>query len=200
MHKVHLKSLVAVLCLVFTVFFTNSAGAVDNAQLGGAPDVKLVASVPAELLPGQIINLSFLITNKSSEDEEFVGVIGLPEGFNTLLSPEMISLRPFQSQISIVSLRVSRSAPAGKHAISFSVSGKSGQKTVLMGTVTVVSIAKLTMHAEEKPESIIAGEPFLVKVRILNEGNAAANAFLKVDEGKGFRARVEPEEVALPPG
>ncbi|PKL42385.1 MAG: hypothetical protein CVV41_14695 [Candidatus Riflebacteria bacterium HGW-Riflebacteria-1] len=195
-----MKSLVTVLCLVFTVFFTNSAGATDNAQLGGEPEIKLVASVPAELLPGQIFNLSFLITNKSSKDEEFVGGIDLPEGFNTLLSPETISLRPLQSQISIISLRVARSAPAGKHAILFSVSGKSGQKASLTSTVTVASIAKLTMRTEEKPDNIIAGESFLVRVRILNEGNAAVNATLRVDDGKNFRARVEPEEISLPPG
>ncbi|PKL47468.1 MAG: hypothetical protein CVV42_12935 [Candidatus Riflebacteria bacterium HGW-Riflebacteria-2] len=198
--KVHLKSLVTVLCLIFTVFFTNSAGAIDNAQLGEEPEIELVASMPTELQPGQIFNLSFLITNKSSKDEEFVEKIDLPEGFNTLLSPETISLRPLQSQISIVSLRVSRAAPAGKHAILFSVSGKSGQKASLTSTVTVSSVARLTMHTEEKPDNIIAGESFLVKVRILNEGNATVNAALMADKGKNFRARVEPEEISLPPG
>lgn len=176
------------------------AGAIASTRLRGEPEIKLVAPLPTELLPGQIFNLSFLITNNSGQDEEFVEKIDLPEGFNALLSPETKSLGPLQSQIAIISLRVSRSAPAGKHTILYSVSGKSGQKASLTSTVAVSPIARLTMHTEEKPDNIIAGESFLVKVRVLNEGNATVNATLKIDEGKNFRARAEPEEITLPPG
>jgi hypothetical protein len=191
-----------VLCCILVPCCSQPARALENPRPTGNPGITLVSSAPADVLPGQVFNLSFLVTNTSAGDEELVEEVGIPDGFIALLPTGTISLGPSQSQASLISLKVSRGAPAGKHEITYSVSSRSapGRKTSVICPVMVAPVSQLTMRAEEKPDTIIAGESFQVKVRISNEGNASVNALLKVDDGKDFQVKVEPGEVVLPPG
>lgn len=164
--------------------------------------VKMITPTRFNLLPGELVSHSFLITNETNVNLELVENIELPDGFRSLLPADTLSLAPGETQPGILSFTVPKDAKAGNYSVTYNVQSQD-QPTVrnfAKFEFSVNPVSKIRMFMENVPTSLIAGQDQEATVMILNEGNVEFKALIRPQQGRGYRVKIDPEVISLNPG
>ncbi len=169
---------------------------------GNGVQVRSVASQSAEVKPGSILSVSFAVTNKTSQDEEYIEGFELPAEWKAINPPAAITLARQKTQARIFAILIPSNAPAGEYDISYSVQSRKNSeiRDLSKVRVNVLPISRLTFLAEEKPDSVIAGDDYQVRVRLLNQGNSESRVLVAVRSTRDSVVQLEPDELTLPAG
>ena len=192
------KVLVSFFCflpLLFSVSFAE-----DN---GHGVEVRSASSQLLEVEPGKIVTGSFLIYNRTQREEEFFEKLTLPSGWQEIASEEFpLKLEPEERQLRVVAFLVPVTSPAGRHQISYSVQSQRDLNIADSDTIEVVvlPVTKLEILVEEKPEVVIAGEAYEVRLRLANKGNNKTDVRLKIKPTPDYPLSMKPTEIALEAG
>lgn len=169
---------------------------------GQGVEVRALSPKLQDASPGQIVSLSFLVTNRSEQEEEFIESLRLPEGWRAVIPTGSLRLRPGEATTRLMAFQVPQGTPAGRYEITYGVRSQRDYAIQDADTVTiaVLPVTKLALLLEDKPESVIAGESYEIKLRLVNQSNVELRVKVEVSSEEKYPARVEPAEVTLAAG
>jgi hypothetical protein len=164
--------------------------------------VRAVGAGLLQSLPGQIISLSFQVANRTDRDQELLESLQLPADWQAIIPAAVFTLAPQELQVRIIAFSVPASAAAGRYEITYSVRSRSdyGIQDADTAAVIVLPLSKLSILPEEKPDVVIAGDEYHVKLRLVNQGNAPTPLRLAVTADSNYPAQVDVADLVLPAG
>lgn len=166
---------------------------------GHGVEVRALTLQLIDVSPGHIVSLSFLVTSRSAQEEEFIERVDLPQGWQLVTPPGSFPLVPGEATTRLVAIQVPRGTPAGRYEVSYGVRSQRDYAIQDADAVVIVvgAVARLALMVEEKPESVLAGERYEVKLRLINQSNVALAVRTEVLSAAKYPATIEPTEVAL---
>lgn len=169
---------------------------------GNKVEVRAISPKLQESLPGGILSMSFIVTSRSDKDELFIERLQLPEGWQAVIPSGNFTLGPAESATRIIAFQIPRNQPAGRYEVTYGVQSQKDYAIQDSDTVAIVvlPVMKLALLIEDKPESVIAGRTYKVKLRLINQSNVGLKAKLEVKSTERYPAKIEPKEVTLPAG
>ncbi len=164
---------------------------------GQGVEARAVSPKLQEVVPGGILSLSFLVTNHTKGEEEFTESLQLPEGWQAIIPGASFRLRASEATTRLMAFQVPQGAVAGRYDVTYGVRSQRDYAIQDADTVTVavLPVTKLALLVEEKPESVIAGETYEIKLRLVNQSNVGLQVRLEVSSSENYPAKIEPEEV-----
>jgi len=156
-----------------------------------------------EVEPGRIITGSFLISNYTGEEEDFTEELKLPDGWQEITPRESpLNLRPDQQQVRVVAFFIPTTSPAGRYQIGYLIKSQRDYNIADSDSISVVvlSIIKLEIIVEARPEFVIAGEVYEVRFSLVNKSNISTTIKLTAKSNPAFPLKMEPSELSLEAG
>ncbi len=97
---------------------------------------------------------------------------------------------------------VPNSCPAGRYHMTYYVGSHSNHKITdnVSFSVLVLPVIKLKILVENKPEVVLAGEPYKVKLRLINQGNSKRDLKLEVKGIPDYSLKMPVSEISLKAG
>ncbi len=155
-----------------------------------------------ETLPGRTLTIAFLVSNKTQNSLELVEKLELPEQWQRIIPLSSFRLPPNGSTTRILAFHIPPSSPAKEYEITYTVRDKD-RYSIQDGErvrVKVLPVEDVSLMLEEKPFNVIAGNPYEVKVRLINGGNSDENFLIKVKSRQNNPLTYSPSEVFLKSG
>jgi len=155
-----------------------------------------------ETLPQNVLTTTFLVTNTSDEDLEFVSDVKLPEGWKLIIPSFPFRLASNAGEIRVVSSFIPQTALAGRYEISYLIRSSKYPSISDFARIYVVvlSVTKLQAKLLEAPEYVIAGSDYEARFSVINESNAEHTVIIKIHSGQDLPYTVESERLKLAPG
>lgn len=153
----------------------------------------------SEVTPGKTITGSFLVTNIGSRTETLIEELRVPQGWKTLIPQDAVpfTLNAGEQRARIIAFSISPNAPAGSYRITYAA--HSTRDPVIFSSrslvVEVKPVHKIEIDVAEKPDFVVAGNPFTVRFRVMNRGNSASR--IKMDIRGNMEYPVVPKQTAL---
>lgn len=169
---------------------------------GQGVEVRAVSPKLQDAAPGHILTLSFLVSNRTDGEEEFLESLQLPEGWQVIVPAGSFRLRPSEATTRLMAFQVPRGVVAGHYEVTYGVRSQRDYAIQDADTVAVavLPVTKLALLVEEKAESVIAGETYEIKLRLVNQSNVGLPIRLEVSSSENYPAEIEPEEATLAAG
>jgi len=170
---------------------------------GHGVEVRPTSAELLEIEPGKIVTASFLVSNLTGGDEEFAEELTLPAGWHKIVSDEpTFNLEAEESQVRIMALLVPLSTPAGRYQIRYAVTsqrdyGISDTDSLL---AVVLPLVKLEVLIEQKPEMVVGGDPYEVRLRVLNRGNSKIDVRMTVGSTPNYPVELDTSHMILEVG
>lgn len=166
-------------------------------------DIRVISPELREVLPGHIISFSIQVTQTTGRDEVLEEGLVLPQGWQAVVPPAPFTLPSGARIVRILAVLVPADAPAGRYVIGYTM--RSQRDYALQNradlAVQVRPVRKLAFVIEEKPDSVIAGEGYRVRLRLLNQGNTPVQVTLSATGTPvGAVQKIEPSTAAIPAG
>ena len=195
MMKKILISSVSFLLLLFSSSFAEIKG--------NGVEVRASSQKLEETKPGGIVSTSFLVSNYTGSEEEFLEELILPAGWQKIVSKDFpLKLKPQEQQISIVAFLVPLTSPAGRYQISYSLKSQRDYSIFDSDTLSLVilPVEKLELLVEDKPEKVLTGEVYQIVLRIVNRGNCPMGLRLQTKSTPEYPIKIDSSEIALEAG
>jgi hypothetical protein len=190
--------------LVFSVSFLLLLFSSSFAEIKGkGVEVRANFQKLEETEPGRIVSTSFLVSNHTEGEEEFLEELILPVGWHSIVSRDFpLKLKPREQQICVVAFLVPLASPAGRYQISYSLRSQRDYSIADKDTISVLvlPVGKLELLAEDKPERVLAGQGYQVGLRLTNRGNYQVKVRLQIKSNPEYPMKMESSELALEPG
>jgi hypothetical protein len=193
-------SIATLCCLVLLTTACHSQG------IGHGVELRFTSQKMIEVEPGRIVTGSLMISNKTSRDIEIVESLTLPtipEGWQPVIDYEgPIYLGAGEETLRLITLLVPSKCPAGRYDIIYSLTDLRGSEALALETfsVVVLPVIKLDAVIEEKPEIVVAGDEYRVRLRLLNNGNSATSLLMQAKASPQYPVVIEPAEARLDAG
>jgi len=202
-----LKSLIDRRCLLLGAFLVQLLLQLYIPDLATAKsdgvEIRAAAAKLTETEPGKIISASFVVANHTSQDEELTEQLTLPTGWQKLAPPDLpFTVQAGSQSVRIVAVAIPALAPSGRFDVKYAVYGQPDRSlgdTVSFSAV-VLPVSKLELTVEETPDMVIAGEPYIVRLRLVNHGNAKLSIHTATKSTPNFPVKTDGTELALEPG
>jgi len=189
------KDFISFLCFLPLLF------SLSLAEDGGyGVQVRSASPELVEVEPGRIVTGSFLVTNDTEEEEEFIEELKLPADWQEIISDEFpLRLKPEEKRVRVVAFLVPLASPADRYQVSYSIRSQRDYNITKSDSISVVvlPLIKLEILVEEKPEAVIAGEEYKVKFLLVNKGNTKTKVKLKAKSNPVYPLEIEPSQVTL---
>jgi len=169
---------------------------------GHGVEVRAVSGGLPEAAPGQVVSLSLRVTSNTASDQELIESLTLPTDWQAIIPLGVFTLHPAETQVRIVAFSLPNTAAAARYEVTYSVRSQSdyGVQDAEAVAVTVMRLSKLAILPEEKPEAVIAGQEYRVKLRFVNQGNAGVAIRPQVTSDRDYPAELDANEFALDAG
>lgn len=133
------------------------------------------------LLPGQITNLAFIITNETIEEQIVNCVIDVPEQWKKISGSQKINLNPSEKKLLIFTVQVPSNCPVGAYNLNlFAIQPETNNNIgSYLTSVTVHEFEKITMSLVEANDNIMAGQTFHASFLVQNQGNTSKKVFIE---------------------
>ena len=133
------------------------------------------------LLPGQITNLTFFLTNNTADNQKVKGLISVPDGWKIIFGSQELNLSPTEKKLLIYTIQVPYNYPVGKYNVNLSAVHSATNDTIdsYQTTITVNEIEDISMSFVNAPDNLVAGEIFKATYMIQNLGNTKKKVFIE---------------------
>ena len=192
------KDFISFFCFLFLLFSLSFA---QNRYPG--VEVRSTSPELLEIEPGKIVTGSFLISNKTQGEEEFIEKLKLPADWQEIISDQFpLRLKPQEQRVRVVAFLVPSTSPAGRHQISYSIRSERDYNITDSDSISVVvlPVIKTEMLVEGKPEVVIAGDAYGLMLRLINRGNSRIDLRLKIKSTPTYPVSIKPPVIALEAG
>ncbi|MEK7398670.1 MAG: hypothetical protein AAB116_17190, partial [Candidatus Poribacteria bacterium] len=186
--------------ILLTISFSLITGALSAQESG------VVITLPGKELietePRRTITASFLVTNKTPDNQEFTPEVKLPEGWSLIINDLPFELATNKSDVRMVSFLVPYNALADKYEVVYSV--KARDNPSIRGFcnlyVVVLPINVLEVKLLNAPEYILAGDTYQISFAVINECNAKKTVIIEANSKENLSFIFETEKPELAPG
>ena len=182
------KASLLFLCFLF-LFPLNIAQGQDHGV-----EVRLTSVKLLEIEPGRIITASFLVSNTSEQEEEYFEKLELPPGWKVIISRELpFKLKAKEQEVRLAAFFVPTTYPAGHYQITYAVRSQRNYGITDSDTfsIVVLQVVKLEILVEYKPDVVIAGEVYEVRLRVVNEGNSQTKIKLETKGNPDYLVKID---------
>jgi hypothetical protein len=170
--------------------------------------VELTLTSPGLVLvePGKIVTASYLLTNRTDRTVELDENLVLPmqpEGWQPAIAyKRSINLAPGEQKVQLVTFIVPRKYPAGTYSVTYSMIDRATAEPAAIESFSIVvkPVVKLDAVIESKPELVLAGEPYDVSMRLINNGNSDVSMKMTARSSPEFPVVMDPVSVVLAAG
>lgn len=165
-------------------------------------EARLTSPALIDTTPGKIVTASFLLSNHTASDQEFVEELLLPAGWQQIApTPIPFSLKGKAQHVRLVAFAVPNACPSGRYHIKYIARSRTDHSLGDGGSFSVVVLpfSRLELVLEDKPQMVIAGEAYSVKVRLANRGNGANRFQLSLKSSPEYPVRPPGASILLPP-
>lgn len=188
--------------LSFLVGLWLISNAVAVGQQPGV-EARVSSSARIDVAPGRVLSVGVVVVNNTGETADFEERLEMPPGCVRIAPLDApFRLEDGEQCVRIVVARVAPVMSAGDFEIVYTASvreqpGLSGSARIA-GRVAVVS--QLELWVEPRPERVIAGDVYLIKVLASNRGNTPLDARLELRSSLGFETEADSARFALAAG
>ena len=166
--------------------------------------LKLDISAKQQLIIAQsrgIATLPFIVRNNDTVAHDFIEELDLPEGWRLLSGLTPFHLAAGESQVRLVHIVSPSQTASGKYKIPYYVIARDSShlREETLVSLLIPSSSKLKISILEKPEFVIAGEKYSVKLQVKNKGNTPLNLNIKVKDKKQFTSSKSNSKLHLKP-
>jgi len=165
-------------------------------------EVRPIGRELLETEPRKIVTTVFRVANNTSERQEFISSVKVPEGWILITRDFPFQLLANEADIRLVSFLIPWKALAGKYEVTYLVKARKYPDISDFCTIQVVvlPVAKLEVKSLQAPEYVIAGEDYQASFVVINEGNIEYAVGVRVDSGENYPFVVDTEKFRLAPG
>jgi predicted porin len=192
------KVFVPLLCFLFLLFSLSFAE-----DKGRGVEVRSTSPEILEIQPGKIVTGSFLVSNHTQQEEELFEKLTLPAGWQEIVAEQFtLKLKAEEQHVRVVAFLVPLTSPAGRYHIRYSISSQRDYSISDSDSLSVVvlPVIKLEILVEDKPEMVIAGQTYQVRLRPVNKGNNKTDLKLKLKSNLDYPVKMDPSQIALEAG
>lgn len=170
-----------------------------------SPTLQLRTSTAKELAvaPGGVVTASVVVTNTGSAEEELLDLLTLPPGCQRVApSGEPFRLAPGAMTLRVLAVSIAANLGAGRHTLQYEVrSQKTWSTRVSVDlTVRVTPVDRLEFTVEPRPDVVLAGDAYPIRLRVTNRGNSRLAVQLTPRSSHGFPVALEAGAFGLAPG
>ncbi|MHB0937187.1 MAG: carboxypeptidase regulatory-like domain-containing protein [Armatimonadota bacterium] len=170
---------------------------------GQGLEVRAISPTLREVMPGHILSLTFQVALTTDGEELLLETLTLPDGWQPVIPPTPFTLAAGERTARILAVQVPTGTPAGRYTIEYTARSQRDyalQDRVVI-TVDVLPVRKLTLVIEDKPETVVAGRTYQVRLRLTNQGNTPLQVDLRAESSDlGYREQVDPAAATLAAG
>jgi len=165
-------------------------------------EVRATSALVVETAPGKVITASFLVANRDARDGMFAENLTLPPGWLKIApADDRFPLAAHSEELRLLAILVPMSTASGNAEVRYTVRNTRDNALTDGGrfTVRVQAVSRLEITVEDKPDAVIAGENYEVKVRVMNHGNSTNRIRLAVTSSPQTEVSQDPSELVLAP-
>jgi hypothetical protein len=188
---------------ILLVLFPAFSSLATAQHLNGAVDVSASSPRLVETDPGSIVTVSFLISDRSGEEEEFREELTLPPGWQEAVADQQVlTLEPGEPQVRVFAFLVPLSARAGSYPVYYHLRSQEELRSAAADslTVEVLPVTELTLSVVDRPPTVLAGENYQVNLLVTNRGNSEVDVRLGAESSPDWAVRIEPDSLRLEAG
>ncbi len=170
---------------------------------GYGVEVRSTSPELLEIEPGRIVTGSFLVSNKTQGEEEFIEELKLPAGWQEIISDQFpLRLKPEEQRVRVVAFMVPQTCATGRYQIGYSIRSERDYNITDSDSISVVvlPVMKLEILVEGKPEVVIAGDAYGLMLRLVNKGNSKIDLRFKIKSTPTYPVSIKPPVIALEAG
>ena len=135
-----------------------------------------------ETVPRSNITTVFRVTNQTSEKQDLISEVELPEGWILLTQNLPFDIEAHASDIKLLCFHVPQITTTGNYEVTYRVKSRkypsiSDYFTVI---VNVLPMKRLRIHVIQAPTSVISGETYRISMTVSNESNVEGDIKLDV--------------------
>ncbi len=176
-------------------------------SVAGFPQSLLeVRSPSAKLLdvaPGRLVTASVVVANRGGAADEFTERLTLPPGCVRVAPPEV----PFRLEaggqiVRVLVVLVAPNMPAGQFPLRYTVQGRRDPSSIgsFDLAIQVTPVDNLELIVEPRPDVVLAGDLYPVKLRVTNRGNSRLSVTLAHRSSLGFAVSADASAFPLEAG
>ncbi|MBX9924337.1 MAG: hypothetical protein K2Y01_09525 [Rhabdochlamydiaceae bacterium] len=174
------------------------------ASSGYGINLSLQSPLVQETDAGTIVTATFLITNTTENEETYTVSLDLPPDWISLPFEEpFLSLKPHQTQVQWIAIRVPPQALATSYPIKYRLQGREHPSLIAESefSILVLSQNRIETLIEQTPKYKMAGEPYTLTVTLINTGNVANDVEIELMDSSQFPLSLDtPLPVHVEPG
>ena len=121
---------------------------------GEGLEVRASAQALQAAAPGDIVSLSFRVTNATGQEEVLLESLQLPADWQAITPVASFHLGPQEEATRLVAFQVPRGSAAGPYEVSYGVHSQRDYSLQATATLTlaILPVTKLALLVEEKPD------------------------------------------------
>jgi hypothetical protein len=156
--------------------------------------------------PGTIVTASYLVSNRTDgvvELDENLDLPTRPEGWQPAIAyKRLIILAAGEQKVQLVTFIVPKKYPAGTYGVTYSMTDRRSAEIAAVESFSIVikPVVKLDAVIESKPEIVLAGEAYDVRMLLINNGNSAVTMKMVAKCSPEFPVVMDPVSVVLAAG
>jgi uncharacterized protein (DUF2141 family) len=165
-------------------------------------EVRLTSAKLQQTEPGKVVTASFLVSNTSDRDEEYVESVLLPAGWQKIAPIDVPFTVPAGKQrVRVLALVVPATAASGRFEIGYKVASRRDYDLIDTAgfEVRVLPVCKLELVVDDKPPVVIAGEQYEIGLRLINRGNTPTAIRLETKSSPEFPVTGDTGDLVLDP-
>ncbi len=156
-----------------------------------------------ETAPGRIITASVVVANRSGEAHDVVERFTLPPGCQRVAPPEIpFRLEPGGQSVRVLAVLVPANMAAGHFTLGYTAQSRRDPSSI--GSVEfgfqVTPVDDLQLVVEPRPDLVLAGDTYTVKLAVMNRGNSRIAVRLARRSSLGFDVNVDTSAFTLESG
>jgi hypothetical protein len=173
---------------------------------GHGVELELTSPKLIEVEPGKIVTASYLVSNRTGTTVDLVERLDLPselEGWQPVIEYQRpIVLAASERKVQLVTFVVPKNHPAGKYTITYSIIERASGGVAATETFSIVvkSVVRIDAVIENKPDIVLAGDEYNVRVRLVNNGNSSVSMKARATSSPVFPVVMNPAEMVLSAG
>lgn len=190
--------------ILVCLFLSVLAGRVEGQ--GHGIEVRLTSQRLIEVEPGKIVVASYVVSNGTGSDVELYEKLELPEAperWRTVYCEEqLIMLGVNEQEVRLTTFIVPKNCPPGKYEVTYLLYGRRHIELIAEETfsVVVLPVVKFDTLIEEKPDVVLAGDEYNVRMRLINRGNSTTEMKLVASASPDYPVAIDRPSVLLEPG
>ncbi|MDQ7826690.1 MAG: NEW3 domain-containing protein [Candidatus Eremiobacteraeota bacterium] len=153
----------------------------------GALSVRRSSPQAIQTDPGRIVTAAFQVKNTLGAALSPTETMKVPPGWQVVIpTGQPFRISAGEELVRFATVRIPAKAPAGRYELTYQVQASQAAEGSGTVEIEVNPLIRIEAQVEEKPEIVIAGDIYAIKLRVTNRGNVATAMGLELKNSPPF--------------